>query len=316
MANSNDSFLLSYSDLSPALGQDATGEEIVLDEEAVNSSIENIFGTSVGERWWFPDFGSHLRSYLFRPMNDTTAELIHTEIITIINLWDSRVSIVDCTVEPNYDEQQYDVTLTWRFRDLNRLGNLNFSLRRYAATASQPIPVYTVPPEVTPPPGITIAVVAECDLLATYEDSEGNPGLGIEQGASGTLYIRIVNSGQETIFVRMPEVPANLSLPYAWSDVMVRLDPAQVVVVEAPYTVTGPGPYVLPMGACIGDFVLPEFVAPPPDNYLIQEDEFYILQENGDFLLTEEPEDSLGVVTEALDQVVTEGGDPVVPEGV
>jgi phage baseplate assembly protein W len=310
---SNDSFLLSYSDLAPFLGL-YDGDEVVLDEEAVNSSIENIFGTSVGERWWFPDFGSHLRSYLFRPMNDTTAELIHTEVITIINLWDPRVSVVDCTVVPSYDAQVYEVSLSWKFKNRAQLGNLSFSLRRYASVPSQPVPVYVQPPEIVVPPTIAITVEAQCFLAAEYVDSAGGPAIPLEQGASGRMYFRLTNVGPNTTYVRMPELMPNIEFPLSWSDVMVPLPSGGSVTVYADYTVTGPGPYSFPLGSCIGDLVVPELETPPPGDYLIQEDSFYLLQENGDFLLIEN-DTAVAFKTEDGLDLTTEDGDLFLPEG-
>jgi phage baseplate assembly protein W len=118
-----------YSDINPALGVDGGGE-IVYEDGAINSSIENCITVAVGERWFYPDFACHLKSYLYYPMSDNTAHLIRGEILSALALWETRVSITAVAVTPNHDQQLYDIMISWRYRDVARLSNLSFGLRK------------------------------------------------------------------------------------------------------------------------------------------------------------------------------------------
>jgi phage baseplate assembly protein W len=121
--------VFTYSDLNPELGG-AVGGEVVFDEEAVNSSIGNILGVSPGEKWWFPDFGAGLRALLYRLVNPETAQMIRTEIVSVINLWDPRLQLVRVVVDDSADEQTYRVQIGWRFRNMSRVSNYSFALKK------------------------------------------------------------------------------------------------------------------------------------------------------------------------------------------
>ena len=91
-----------YSDLDNQLGQFNT-ELIVRDRDAINVALENLFSTSVGSRWWFPDFGASLRQFLFMPLTEHTATLIIMHLNNVVSTYEKRIQLIlpRCTVVEN-----------------------------------------------------------------------------------------------------------------------------------------------------------------------------------------------------------------------
>ena len=67
------------------------GESV--DENAINNSIENILGTSYGERVFNPSFGSILTNVLFETLTEARGEQILDQLIADIERWEDRIAI-------------------------------------------------------------------------------------------------------------------------------------------------------------------------------------------------------------------------------
>jgi phage baseplate assembly protein W len=93
-------------------------------EETINQSIKTILSTVPGERIMLPTFGSYIKFILFEPMDETTADMIRSEIQKRISIWDDRVSISAVSVDPDYDRNMYKVYIQYTYL----LSNVQFSL--------------------------------------------------------------------------------------------------------------------------------------------------------------------------------------------
>jgi hypothetical protein len=118
-----------YSDLNPSIGESVDGD-ILYDVDAINASIENILGTRIGERWFYPEFGSYVHSILFEPMTSQTEMLLRTELIAAIKQWEPRVSVLSVRVNPQPDQKIYEVEITWKYRALDQTHNIALNLKR------------------------------------------------------------------------------------------------------------------------------------------------------------------------------------------
>lgn len=88
-----------------------------IDIEAVKNSIENILKTMQGSRRMLPTFALGVYNYLFDPIDEITAYEIGENILESINNWDDRVFVEDLLIAPNEDNNQYEISLTFRVRD-------------------------------------------------------------------------------------------------------------------------------------------------------------------------------------------------------
>lgn len=117
---------MSYSDVNPNYGLDGKGE-LLYSVDAINASIENIFGTFKRERLFIPEFGSDLPLLLFEPIDEITALKIQLETIDAINLWEPRVVVISsqASVVPIYEDNMYEVYIPYRIKATDEVAAFN-----------------------------------------------------------------------------------------------------------------------------------------------------------------------------------------------
>ena len=92
-----------------------SGDLITLkNENAIARAVRNIVLTTPGEKLFDPDFGSSVSEILFENVDDITAVSIKDEIKSSLNNYEPRVELIDVNVDPNFDENQFDVLITYR----------------------------------------------------------------------------------------------------------------------------------------------------------------------------------------------------------
>ena len=92
-----------------------SGDLITLkNENAIARAVRNIVLTTPGEKLFDPDFGSSVSEILFENVDDITAVSIRDEIRSSLTNYEPRVELIDVEVEPNFDENQFDVLITYR----------------------------------------------------------------------------------------------------------------------------------------------------------------------------------------------------------
>ena len=92
-----------------------SGDLIALkNENAIARAVRNIVSTTPGEKFFDPDFGSNVSEILFENVDDVTAVSIQDEIRSCLGNYEPRVEIIDVSVDPNFDENQLDVQITYR----------------------------------------------------------------------------------------------------------------------------------------------------------------------------------------------------------
>ena len=92
-----------------------SGDLITLkNENAIARAVRNIVSTTPGEKLFNPEFGSSVSEILFENVDDITAVSIKDEIKSCLDNYEPRVEIINVNVEPNFDENQFDVLITYR----------------------------------------------------------------------------------------------------------------------------------------------------------------------------------------------------------
>ena len=92
-----------------------SGDLITLkNENAIARAVRNIVLTTPGEKFFDPDFGSNVGEILFENVDDITAVSIKDEIKSSLNNYEPRVELIDVNVDPNFDENQFDVIISYR----------------------------------------------------------------------------------------------------------------------------------------------------------------------------------------------------------
>jgi phage baseplate assembly protein W len=88
-------------------------------ETAIARSIRNIVFTLPGEKFFNPNFGSRVSRSLFENIDEILASNIRDEIATSIVNFEPRVELKNVEVIPNYDNNSFDVIITYSIVGIN-----------------------------------------------------------------------------------------------------------------------------------------------------------------------------------------------------
>lgn len=104
-----------------------TSNDILVDNniDAIKNSLRNIFNTRKGQKILTPEFGSSLEQYLFEPVNNIYARLIADEILSSITQFEPRIEVLKINILPQPEENQYNVTMLYRFLEFKKENVLN-----------------------------------------------------------------------------------------------------------------------------------------------------------------------------------------------
>ena len=106
----------SFKDLSMSFKVNPLNDDLITlkNEAAIARSIRNIVFTSPGEKIFNPEFGSEISKVLFENIDEISAISIKDEIETSIRNYEPRVNLEEVDIEPNYDNNQFDVRINYR----------------------------------------------------------------------------------------------------------------------------------------------------------------------------------------------------------
>ena len=99
-------------------------------ESAIARSIRNLVLTQPGERFFNQNLGSRIGASLFENIDEISASIIRDEIENTINNYEPRVNLIDITVFPNYDNNEFNVTIQYKIVGIDVLPQqLSFALQ-------------------------------------------------------------------------------------------------------------------------------------------------------------------------------------------
>lgn len=99
-------------------------------ENAISRSIRNLVLTLPGERFFNQNLGSKISRSLFENIDPVSASIIKDEITNTINNYEPRVNLIDVQISPNYDENEFNVTILYKIIGINTLPQqLSFALQ-------------------------------------------------------------------------------------------------------------------------------------------------------------------------------------------
>ena len=102
----------------------------VKNDTAIARSIRNLVLTTPGERFFNEDIGSSVSEVLFDTIDDISAATIRDEIEQTIIRFEPRVKLEDVKVKGDFDNHQFDVTITYDIIGADALPQqLNFALQ-------------------------------------------------------------------------------------------------------------------------------------------------------------------------------------------
>ncbi len=109
---------LSFKDINITFKKHPVTNDLVVsrDASAIKQAIVNLLLTNKGERVFKPTYGSDIRSYLFEPLDYATSAQIKGNIRSTIAKWEPRIGIISLICKPNYDNNGFDVEMTYTIR--------------------------------------------------------------------------------------------------------------------------------------------------------------------------------------------------------
>jgi phage baseplate assembly protein W len=123
----------SFKDLSITFAKNPITNDlmVVKDFVAIKKSVENLLTTYPGERFFNPNIGSRVTQLLFEPIDFINATSIREEIEYTINAFEPRVLLNSVNVDPNYDDDGYDVEIDYSIVGLpEKTDNITLFLER------------------------------------------------------------------------------------------------------------------------------------------------------------------------------------------
>ena len=102
----------------------------VKNETAISRSIRNLVLTTPGARFFNEDLGSGVSEVLFDTLDDISGAVIRDEIEQTIIRFEPRVKLTDVIVKPDYDNHEFNVTITYDIIGIDALPQqLTFALQ-------------------------------------------------------------------------------------------------------------------------------------------------------------------------------------------
>jgi phage baseplate assembly protein W len=98
------------------------------DYQAIANSLTNLFNTTPGQRFLFPDYGLDLRQFLFTPITEFNARNLGNTLLRGITKYEPRVNVININVQTVPDASQYNITLILGFPTLNTKQTVNYKL--------------------------------------------------------------------------------------------------------------------------------------------------------------------------------------------
>ena len=98
-------------------------------ESAIARSVRNLVLTQPGERFFNERLGSAISASLFENMDDMSTSVIRDEIRSTITNYEPRVQLINVNVSPNYDNNEFNVTIQYKIIGIDVLPQqLSFAL--------------------------------------------------------------------------------------------------------------------------------------------------------------------------------------------
>ena len=100
-------------------------------ENAIARSLRNLVLTLPGERFFNENLGSNVSKSLFDNIDSVSASIIQSEIENTIKNYEPRVNLLAVNVVPDFDNNNFDVTITYEIIGIDVLPQrLTFALQQ------------------------------------------------------------------------------------------------------------------------------------------------------------------------------------------
>lgn len=110
----------------PTFNRGLCGVEMLTGKDDVQSSIEILLSTGVGERVMLPDYGADMQRLLFEPLNTTLVNFMQETLRRAILFHEPRVILNQVLIEPVSLEGLVNIKIDYTMRGTNTRHNFVF----------------------------------------------------------------------------------------------------------------------------------------------------------------------------------------------
>jgi phage baseplate assembly protein W len=86
---------------------------------AIRNSLQNLFGTTPGQRFLFPEYGLDLKAFLFSPITEANGSVLGNKIYAGISTWEPRVQVKNVQINLDPDNNLYVINIILDIPSLN-----------------------------------------------------------------------------------------------------------------------------------------------------------------------------------------------------
>lgn len=122
-----------FKDVSASFQVSALNYDLIAlkNENAIARSLRNLVLTLPGEKPFNQNLGSNVSKSVFENMDNISATIIQSEIENTINNFEPRVKLLNVDVKPNYDDNEFNVTIQYEIIGIDVLPQqLTFALQQ------------------------------------------------------------------------------------------------------------------------------------------------------------------------------------------
>ena len=120
----------SYKDLNFSFKIHPLRKDLVVlkDDNAIKRAILNLFSYRKGEKFFDADFGSGVPDLLFEPFDFVTAGSIKSEIESLLEENEPRVSLIEIAIDLDENNYEYEIFIEYLIPETNQVNNVTLSL--------------------------------------------------------------------------------------------------------------------------------------------------------------------------------------------
>lgn len=122
-----------FKDISASFQVSALNYDLIAlkNENAIARSLRNLVLTLPGEKPFNQNLGSNVSKSVFENIDNISATIIQSEIENTINNFEPRVKLLNVDVKPNYDNNEFNVTIQYEIIGIDVLPQqLTFALQQ------------------------------------------------------------------------------------------------------------------------------------------------------------------------------------------
>lgn len=138
MEQNDRSFLGTGWSFPPTFRRELHGVEMLVEEEAVRSSIQIILSTITGERLMLPNYGMNLHPFVFECMNVQIITLIKKIVHDALVLNEPRIIVENVDVSPDQEHGILSIEIAYKVIETNTRYNFVYPFYFDEATNIQP----------------------------------------------------------------------------------------------------------------------------------------------------------------------------------